>query len=41
VLNATTPAQQNQFLFWDHLHPTAQGHAVLATTAQSTLFGGA
>jgi len=39
ALNATTPAAQNQFLFWDSLHPTAQGHSVVAQTAQTDLAG--
>jgi phospholipase/lecithinase/hemolysin len=38
-LVSTNPAVQNQHLFWDHLHPTAQGHAVLASVAHNVLFG--
>lgn len=37
VLNATGAAQ-NQYLFWDSLHPTAQVHAILANVAYNTLF---
>jgi phospholipase/lecithinase/hemolysin len=37
VLRATTPATQNQFLFWDTLHPTETGHAVVASAAASGL----
>ncbi len=37
TLNATTPAAQNQYLFWDDLHPTAQGHALLAQYAALTI----
>lgn len=39
TLVSTNPAIQNQHLFWDHLHPTAQGHTVLAAAAHNTLFG--
>lgn len=39
-LNATTPAAQNQYLFWDGLHPTAQGHSVVAATALQSLSSG-
>lgn len=37
-LNATGAAQ-NQYLFWDSLHPTAHGHAMLASAAQANLTG--
>jgi phospholipase/lecithinase/hemolysin len=36
VLNATGTAQ-NGYLFFDSLHPTATGHAVLAAAAQTSL----
>ncbi|MBV8093668.1 MAG: SGNH/GDSL hydrolase family protein [Acetobacteraceae bacterium] len=37
TLLAATPQAQNQFLFWDSLHPTAQGHALLAAAAFNLL----
>jgi phospholipase/lecithinase/hemolysin len=37
VLQATTPAAQSQYLFWDQVHPTSAAHLVLANTAESTL----
>jgi phospholipase/lecithinase/hemolysin len=37
-LNATGAAQ-NGYLFFDQLHPTAAGHAALATVAEQSLFG--
>jgi phospholipase/lecithinase/hemolysin len=37
TLRATTPAAQNQYLFWDSVHPTAQGHAVAAALAYDSL----
>jgi outer membrane lipase/esterase len=30
---AATTAAQNQFLFWDALHPTAAAHAIIAADA--------
>ena len=30
---AATTAAQNQYLFWDAIHPTAAGHAILANAA--------
>ncbi|MBV9757373.1 MAG: SGNH/GDSL hydrolase family protein [Alphaproteobacteria bacterium] len=39
TLVSTNPAVQNQHLFWDKLHPTAQGHSVVAAAAHSVLFG--
>lgn len=38
-LTSTNPAVQNKHLFWDHLHPTAHAHSVLADTAHTALFG--
>jgi phospholipase/lecithinase/hemolysin len=38
VLNATGAAQ-NSFLFFDDLHPTATGHALLAAAVTQTLTG--
>jgi outer membrane lipase/esterase len=32
---AATTAEQNQFLFWDALHPTAAAHALFAADALS------
>ncbi len=40
VLNATGAAQ-NQFLFWDSVHPTAAGHADFGTAALQALSGSA
>jgi phospholipase/lecithinase/hemolysin len=37
ALRATTPAAQSQYLFWDSLHPTASGHAIIASAAASGL----
>ncbi|MBV8399121.1 MAG: SGNH/GDSL hydrolase family protein [Acetobacteraceae bacterium] len=37
TLRATTPAAQNQYLFWDHVHPTARGHAIAAAFAYESL----
>ena len=36
-LRATTPAAQSQYLFWDQVHPTAAGHAILASAAETSL----
>lgn len=30
---ASTLAEQNQYLFWDDIHPTAAGHAIIAADA--------
>ena len=37
TLAATTTAAQNQYLFWDHLHPTETGHQAIAAAAQVAL----
>jgi phospholipase/lecithinase/hemolysin len=34
---APTLAAQNQYLFWDELHPTAAGHAIVADAAQAVV----
>lgn len=34
---AATGTQQNQYLFWDSIHPTAQGHAFVADAALASL----
>ncbi len=34
---AATTAAQNQYLFWDMLHPTAAGHAIIADAALAVL----
>jgi phospholipase/lecithinase/hemolysin len=34
---ASTLAAQNQYLFWDDLHPTAAGHAIVADAALAVL----
>jgi phospholipase/lecithinase/hemolysin len=34
---AATTAAQNQFLFWDAMHPTAHGHALIAADALTVL----
>lgn len=39
TLASTNPAVQNQYLFWDSLHPTAEAHAELAAAANNVLFG--
>jgi phospholipase/lecithinase/hemolysin len=33
---APTMAGQDQYLFWDDIHPTAAGHAVIAADALAT-----
>jgi phospholipase/lecithinase/hemolysin len=40
TLAATTLAQQNQYLFWDHYHPTAHVHQLIADDAQSLVTTG-
>jgi phospholipase/lecithinase/hemolysin len=37
ILRATTPAAQDQFLFWDSVHPTASVHAIVGETAYQSL----
>jgi phospholipase/lecithinase/hemolysin len=37
TLAATDPQAQGGYLFWDSLHPTAHGHAVIAAAAQQSL----
>ena len=39
TLAATSTNAQNQFLFWDHLHPTEAGHEAIATLAEQQLGG--
>ncbi len=39
TLAATDTAAQNQFIFWDGLHPTETGHQVLADAAEAELSG--
>jgi phospholipase/lecithinase/hemolysin len=39
TLAATAPATQDQYLFWDHLHPTETGHQALAGAAEELLSG--
>ena len=40
TLATTDPAQQNQYLFWDHYHPTSSVHALIAADAQSLVTTG-
>ena len=35
IVCSALPAVQNQYLFWDHEHPTAAGHALAANLAYS------
>ncbi len=35
TLAASTTAAQDQYLFWDTLHPTEAGHSIIANVAQS------
>ena len=37
TLVSTNPAIQNQYLFWDHVHPTAAGHQLTADFAYGLL----
>nr|WP_321984842.1 DUF4214 domain-containing protein [uncultured Lichenicoccus sp.] len=37
TLSSTNVAQQDQNLFWDHLHPTETGHQAIATAAEQDL----
>jgi phospholipase/lecithinase/hemolysin len=39
TLAATGAAAQDQFLFWDHLHPTETGHQAIADAAEQQLSG--
>ena len=39
TLAATSAAAQDQFLFWDHLHPTETGHQAIADAAEQQLSG--
>jgi phospholipase/lecithinase/hemolysin len=39
TLAVTGAAAQDQFLFWDHLHPTETGHQALADAAEQQLSG--
>jgi phospholipase/lecithinase/hemolysin len=36
---AATTAAQNEYLFWDMLHPTAAGHAIIADAALAAVPG--
>ncbi len=40
TLVSTNPAVQNQYLFWDHEHPTAAGHQLAANFAYDALAAG-
>jgi phospholipase/lecithinase/hemolysin len=37
TLCSTDPSDQNQFLFWDEVHPTAAGHLLAAEFALDAL----
>ncbi len=37
TLATTVPAQQNQYFFWDIVHPTAGGYSVIASAAETLL----
>ena len=39
TLAATSAAAQDQYLFWDHLHPTETGHQAIAEVAEEQLSG--
>src|SRR5271165_410507 len=39
TLAATGAAAQDQYLFWDHLHPTEAGHQAIAEAAEEELSG--
>ena len=39
TLAATAPAEQDQYLFWDSLHPTETGHQAIADAAEQALSG--
>ncbi len=39
TLAVTGTAAQDQYLFWDHLHPTETGHAAIAALAEQQLGG--
>ena len=41
TLAATGAAAQDQYLFWDHLHPTETGHQQIAAAAEVELSGSA
>ncbi len=41
TLAATGSAAQDQYLFWDHLHPTETGHQQIAAAAEVELSGSA
>jgi Ca2+-binding RTX toxin-like protein len=38
-LSPNPPSNPEQFFFWDTLHPTTQGHQILANTIERTLTG--
>ena len=40
TLASTIPAVQNQYLFWDQVHPTAAGHRLAADFAYDALTAG-
>jgi outer membrane lipase/esterase len=39
TLAATTQAAQDQYFFWDSLHPTETGQALIAGAAENLTFG--
>ncbi len=39
TLAATGAAAQDQYLFWDHVHPTETGHQLIADAAEVALIG--
>ena len=39
TLAATTPEAQDKYFFWDMMHPTASGQALIAAAAENLTFG--